>query len=361
MDQSLPKPPRAARKSHVTSHHGIERDDPYFWLRADNWQEVMQSPEALDGEIRTYLEAENAWFEAGFGNRAEDLKERIFKEIRGRIKEDDSSIPTPDGPFAYFSRMLEGKQYPLIVRTPREGGEETILIDCNAEAEGTEYFGFGGGAHSPDHRLMAWSVDRNGSEYYTLVVRDLQTGKELADRIERTAGGGVWAPDSKTIYYTELDDMHRPYRVLRHRLGTPQSEDEIVYEEKDAGFFVGVGNTLSRRFIVISAHDHQTSETYLIDAENPGAPRLIAPRQTGREYGVDERNGLLYIHTNADGAEDFKIATAPVDNPGPENWTDLVPHRQGVLITATIVISGHLIRLKAATRSGAWRPSRLSG
>ncbi len=346
MDHPLPQPPRAARKSHVTRHHGIERDDPYFWLRADNWQEVMQNPEALGSEIRAYLEAENTWFQQGFGDRAEPLKDTIFKEIRGRIKEDDSSIPTPDGPFAYFSRMLEGKQYPLIVRTPREGGEEQILIDCNIEAEGSEYFGFGGGAHSPDHQLMLWSADRKGSEYYTIVVRDLASGKELEDRIERSAGGGVWGPDSKTIYYTELDDNHRPWRVLRHRLGTPQSDDEVIFEEKDAGFFVGVGKTLSRKYITISAHDHQTSELWLIDAENPGAPRLIAARESGREYDIDERNGTLFIHTNADGAEDFKIVTAPVDNPGPENWSDLVPHREGVLINAMIVIAGHLIRLE---------------
>lgn len=346
MDKPLPQPPRAARVPHETSHHGITRNDPYHWLRAENWQEVMRDPDALAPDIRSYLEAENAWFEAGFGEGAAGLSDTIFKEIRGRIKEDDSSIPTPDGPFAYFSRMLEGKQYPQLVRTPREGGDETVLIDCNIEAEGTEYFGFGGAAHSPDHKLLLWSADRKGSEFYTIVVRDLATGKELDDRIERSAGGGVWGADSASFYYTELDDMHRPYRVLRHRLGTAQDADEVIYEEKDPGFFVGIGRTLSRKYVMISAHDHQTSELYLIDAENPGAPRLVAARETGREYDVDERNGTLYMLTNADGAEDFKIVTVSAEDPAPENWTDLVPHREGVLITAMIVISGHLIRLE---------------
>ncbi len=346
MDKRLPQPPRAARIPHSTTHHGMTREDPYFWLRAENWQEVMQTPDALAPDIRAYLDAENDWFEAGFGEKAEALTDTIYKEIRGRIKEDDSSIPTPDGPYAYFSRMLEGKQYPVLVRTPREGGAEAVLIDCNIEAEGTAYFGFGGASHSPDHKLMAWAADRKGSEYYTLVVRDLATGTELEDRIERTAGGGVWGPDSKTLYYTELDDMHRPFRVLRHTLGTAQADDEVIYEETDPGFFVGVGMLLSRKYIVISAHDHQTSEMWLIDAENPGAPSLVAPRQTGREYDVDERNGTLFIHTNAEGAEDFKIVTVPADNPGPENWTDLIPHREGVLITAMFVISGRLVRLE---------------
>ena len=346
MDKTLPQPPRAARISHQTTYHGITRDDPYHWLRAENWQEVMRDPAVLDDAIRAHLEAENDWFESQFGDRASDLTDTIYKEIRGRIKEDDSSIPTPDGSYAYFSRMLEGKQYPQLVRTPRDGGDETVLIDCNVEAEGTDYFGFGGAGHSPDHKLLLWSADRKGSEYYTLVVRDLETGKELPDRIERCSGGAVWGSDSKTLYYTELDDNHRPFRVLRHRLGTEQAEDEIIYEEKDPGFFVGIGKMLSKKHITVSAHDHQTSELYLIDAENPGEPKLIAGRETGREYDADERDGLLYILTNADGAEDFKIVTAPVAAPGPENWSELVPHREGVLITAMIVIAGHMIRLE---------------
>ncbi|MBU1176315.1 MAG: S9 family peptidase [Alphaproteobacteria bacterium] len=346
MDKHLPQPPRAARVPHRTTHHGITRDDPYFWLRADNWQEVMRDPSVLDPDIRAYLEAENDWFDSAFGKNAEGLTETLYKEIRGRIKEDDSSIPTPDGPFAYFSRTLEGKQYPQLVRTARAGGEEKVLIDCNVEAEGVDYFGFGGAGHSPDHSLLLWAADRKGSEFFTLSVRDLQTGRELEDRIERASGGGVWGADGQAFYYTELDDNHRPYRVLRHRLGTLQAEDEVVYEEKDPGFFVSIGKMLSRKYITIAAHDHQTSEIHLIDAGNPGVPRLVASRETGREYDADERDGLLYILTNADGAEDFKIVTAPAADPGPQNWTDLIAHREGVLITAMIVISGHMIRLE---------------
>jgi len=347
---SKPVPPRAHRIPHLSTIHGIERDDPYHWLRADNWQEVMRKPEALAGDIRAYLEAENAYFAAAFGDRAAGLQETIYKEIRGRIKEDDSGIPTPDGPFAYFARMLEAKQYPLLVRTPRDGGEETVLLDCNVEAVEAEgaYFGFGGASHSPDHKLLAWSADRNGSEYYTIRVRELSTGKELADTIEGAAGGGVWAADSATFYYTVLDDNHRPWRVYRHALGTPQTADELVYEEKDAGFFVGVGKVLSGKYIVISAHDHQTSELWLIDAHRPGKPQLVAGRETGREYSLDERQGELFILTNAGGAEDFKIVTAPADRPGAENWIDLVPQQPGVLVLDVIVIADYLIRLERA-------------
>ncbi len=337
--------PHAEERPQTVENHGVSRNDPYAWLRADNWQEVMQAPDKLPADIRAYLEAENTYFENEFGKRFEGLQDKIYKEIRGRIKEDDSGIPTPHGPYAYFSKMLEGQQYPQLVRTPRDGGAEEILIDCNVEA-GDGYFGFGGASHDPSHRLMTWSADRKGSEYYTIHVRNLETKQELEDRIERANGGGVWAADSKSFYYTELDDNHRPYRVLRHKLGTDQSADEVVYTEKDPGFFVGVGKLLGEKYIVISAHDHVTSECWLIDAEKGGEPKLVAAREPGREYDIAERDGLLYIRTNADGAEDFKIVTAPVDNPGYENWTDLVPHREGVLILDVIVIRDHMIRLE---------------
>jgi oligopeptidase B len=158
-----PLPPIAACKAHSVTDHGITRQDDYNWLRADNWQEVMTAPEKLDPEIRAYLEAENSYFESEFGKPTAALQETIYKEIRGRIKEDDSGIPTPDGPFAYNSRMLEGKQYPQLVRTPRRGGDEQILLDCNVEAGDSEYFGFGGGDHDPSHQFLMWSADRQGS------------------------------------------------------------------------------------------------------------------------------------------------------------------------------------------------------
>ncbi|HEV7290913.1 MAG TPA: S9 family peptidase, partial [Devosia sp.] len=338
-------PPIAARKPHEVTLHGIRREDPYHWLRAGNWQEVMQKPETLNPEIRAYLEAENDFYEAQFGEPTATLQDKIYKEIRGRIKEDDSGIPSPDGPFAYNSRMLEGKQYPQMVRTLRDGGPETVLLDCNVEA-GDGYFGFAGAEHDRSHRFLAWAADRAGSEYYDIVVRDLQTGTDSPETIKDTAGSYVWSNDSSALYYTEYDENHRPFRVRLHRIGTDQAEDPIIYEEKDPGFFVGVGRTQSDKFIVIDAHDHQTSECWLIDAEHGGEPRVVAPRVPEREYDIEEREGLLYIRTNADGAEDFKVVTAPVESPGAENWTDLVPHRQGVLILDTIVIRNHLLRLE---------------
>jgi oligopeptidase B len=180
-------PPVAKRVPHSHTHHNITREDPYAWLRADNWQEVMQKPETLDKDIRAYLDAENSYYEAEFGKPTAALQDTIYKEIRGRIKEDDSGVALPHGPFAYNTRMLEGKQYPLIVRTPRDGGEEAVLLDCNVEA-GDGYFGFAGASHDPSHRTLAWAADRAGSEYYDIVLRDLATSKDSDEVIRDTAG-----------------------------------------------------------------------------------------------------------------------------------------------------------------------------
>ena len=337
--------PVAAPRHHSETRHGVTRTDSYHWLRADNWQEVMADPAALPADIRAYLEAENAWYEKGFGGPTEGLREAIYKEIRGRIKEDDSSVPAADGPFAYAFRTREGDQYPLLVRTPREGGAEAVLLDCNAEA-GDGYFGFAGAEHSPCHTMIAWAADRNGSEYYTIHIRDLDTGRDREERIEKSGSGAVWATDSRRFYYVELDENHRPFRVREHWLGTQQADDAIVYEETDPGFFVGVDMAQSRRYLVISAHDHQTSEVWLVDAEAGGAPFCVEKRHENTEYSVEERKGTLYILTNDGEAEDFKIVTAPSTDPGVANWTDLVPHEAGRLILDIEVLANHLIRLE---------------
>lgn len=335
-------PPKAAKKDHLTTHHGIERNDPYHWLRDDNWQQVMRDPEVLDKDIRAYLEAENAFFEAHMDDSAE-LREEIYAEIRGRIKEDDSSVPFKDGDFAYFTRTLEGQQYPQICRSDRDGGNEHVLIDMNKEA-GEGYFRSGGTSHSPDHKLLAWSADRKGSEYFTIFVRDLSTGEELEDKIESTTGGVTWAADSKSFFYTVQDENHRPHKVFHHYLGEDPANDKMIYEEPDSGFFLGVGKTNSGNYILIDSHDHETSEVRFIDAHKLDAPTLIAERKNGHEYHVDDANGLFYIHTNTDGAEDYKLVTAPVAEPGMENWQDLVPHRPGVLLKGYFLKSRYLIR-----------------
>jgi oligopeptidase B len=339
-------PPVAERRPHFTVRHGVELVDEYAWLRADNWQEVMRDPATLDPQIRAYLEAENAFTEAALADTSA-LQETLFAEMKARIKEDDSSVPAPDGPFEYFTGFVTGGQYPRLMRRPRGGGPEQVLIDGNKEAEGKPYWSLGAAAHSPDHRYLAYAVDDKGSELFTIRIRDMATGQDLPDAIPDTRSAIVWARDSATLFYVRLDDNHRPLFVHRHRLGTPAEADPLIYEEKNIGFYVGVGQTQSGKYLVVDAHDHQTNEAYLIDADAPeGELKLVAAREHGHEYSVDHHGEQLFIMTNSAGAEDFRICEAPVAAPQPENWREVVPHKPGRLLLDIVAFAGHLVRLE---------------
>lgn len=344
-------PPVAAIRPQSRTVHGVILNDDYAWLRAENWRDVLRDPDTLPTEIRKHIEAENAWCDTLMAP-TKILQRELIKEMRGRIKEDDSEPPQPDGPFLYYSRYRRGGEHPLICRKPRanqgsKAGREQVMLDADALAEGKEFFDLGDAEHSPDHRLLAWSADEAGSELFLIRVRDLDTGKDLPDAIADTSGEMIWAADSSAFVYVALDDDHRPTRVLRHRLGTPQSADELLYEETDPGLFADIDQTQSRRFLLISSSDHETSEVSMVDlADEAGKPRLIAPRLAGRQYSVEHHGDELLIQTNADGAEDFKIVRAPLADPSPSNWVDLVPHKRGRLILSHICLAGRLIRLE---------------
>ena len=344
--KNLPPAPVAPKKPVTDTRHGITRTDDYAWLRADNWQAMFKDPTILDPEIRTHLDAENTYMKAAMAD-TEALQKTLFAEMKGRIKEDDSSVPVKDGPFAYGTFYVTGGEQPSFFRTPRDGGERSVLLDGDKEAEGKAYFRLGGVDHSTDHSRGLWSYDDKGSEYYTLRVRDLATGEDLADVIESTGGGGAWAPDGKSFFYTVLDDNHRPSKIFHHIVGTPQSDDRLVYEEEDPGFFMGVGGSMLDDFIYIDIHDHETSEYWLLPTSDlTGKPQLVAARETGLEYSLSEGGDVFYILTNADGAKDFKIMQAPVDKPSRENWTDVVPHTAGRLIIAHGAYARHLVWLE---------------
>jgi oligopeptidase B len=339
-------PPVARKEPVVTVHHGIELVDEYGWMRATNWQEVMRDPSALAVDIRTHLEAENAYTEASLADTRQ-LQEQLFREMKGRIKEDDSTVPTPDGPFEYYTSYIVGGQYPLICRRPRGGGAEEVLLDGNKEAFEKAYWQLGTLAHSPDHKLLAYTVDDLGSELFSLRVRDLATGRDLPDVIENTRGGIAWGKDNRTLFYIAIDEQQRPRSVLRHVLGSSPTDDVLVYREPDIGFYVGIGTTQSQRFIVIEAHDHQTSECHLIEADAPTAPpRLISPRQVGHEYSVEHWGDRLIVTTNSGAAEDFRICEVPLSDLSVANWRDLVTHKPGRLILETVAYADHLVRLE---------------
>jgi oligopeptidase B len=344
-------PPIAARKPSDRVIHGETLVDEYGWLRDENWREVMRDPAKLDLDIRAYLEAENAYAD-GWLAQLDELRRTLVAEMRGRIKEDDSTVPARDGPFAYFVRYREGGQHPQFCRRPSSGGADQTLIDGDALAKGLAYFQLGGGTHSPDHKRLAWSADDAGSEYYKIRVRDLETASDLADVVPDTSGGVVWTADGSAFYYVRLDDEHRPRRIYLHRLGTAVEDDRLVYEEPDKGFFMTLAELQAGAYAAISGGDHETSEAHLLDLADPAAaPRLVARRKVGERYEVEHHPAFgdepaLIVLTNADGAEDFKIMIAPLANPDRANWRELVPHRPGTLILDVALFRDWLVRLE---------------
>ncbi|MCL6709575.1 S9 family peptidase [Pseudomonas sp. R2.Fl] len=348
---SLPATPSVAKKPVADTRHGITRTDEYAWLRADNWQAMFKDPSLLDKEIRAYLEAENAYVEAAMAD-TKDLQKTLFSEMKGRIKEDDSSVPVKDGPFAYGTAFVTGGEQPRYFRIPRDGDHKDeairdLLLDGDREAVGKDYFRLTGVNNSNDHTLGIWGYDDKGSEYFTLRVRDLSTKQDLADVVENTGGGGVWTPDGKSFFYTLQDENHRPSKVFHHILGTPQSQDRLVYEETDPGFFMGVGGSLLDDFIYIDIHDHESSEYRILSTKDLTAePKLVAAREPSIEYTMTEGGDVFYILTNDSGAKDFKIVEAPIEAPQKENWKDVVPHEPGRLILDHSAYARHLVWLE---------------
>ena len=338
-------PPVAARKPVRLTAHGIERVDDYAWLRDPNWREVIQDPSRLAPDIRAHLDAENSYAEAVLAPLS-GLRVKLIEEMKGRIEPDDSGVPLPDGPYAYWRKYVPGAEHPRIVRAPRGGGPEQVLLDGPALAAGKSFFSFDEYHHSPNHRLYAYTVDETGSESHDLRIRDIGAGRDLPEVIPEVHTF-TWARDSRTLFYVRLDDEHRPRFVYCHHVGSDPKDDRLVYEEKDVGFEVSVDTTRSGRFVVISTKDLDTSEAWLIDAAQPeSAPRLVVARKPGLRYYLDDWGDRLVIRTNADGAEDFKLVTVPPSAPGRENWRDLVPYQEGRQILDMVALAGHLVRLE---------------
>jgi oligopeptidase B len=343
--RGAPKPPVAAKKPEQRSAHGVAWVDDYAWIRADNWREVLRDPAKLPAEIHAFLEAENAYADAVLApTRA--LQRQLAREMRARLKEDDSEVPQTDGPYAYYSRFRHGGQHRIYCRKPRGGGKEMVLIDGDARAAGKGFFHLSLVRWSPDHAKLAWSADDKGSEMYAICVRDLTAEVDLADRIDNTTGEAVWTADSQGFLYVEQDEDHRPWRVMLHWLGAPQSDDVEILEEADPAFFIAIRGARLGRSAMISVHGHDSSETHVVDLADPAAPpRLIAPRRPGFRYEAMDHGDVFYIRANSDGAADFQIVVAPREAPGEANWRPVVPHQTGRLIEHATLFKDFLVLL----------------
>ena len=326
-------PPDAPKRPEVLVAHGDERVDEWYWLR-----------DREDPEVIAHVEAENAWAAAQLAP-TEALQRTLFDEIVGRIQETDLSVPARKGEWWYLSRTVEGLQYGIWCR--RKGdvdGPEEVVLDQNELAAGHDYLAVTNTSVSPDAERLAYAVDHNGSERFTLRFRDLRTGEDLPDQVPDTYYGLAWAADSATVFYTKVDDSMRPYQLWRHALGTPAADDALVYQEDDERFFLGVALTKSERYVVLGLESKVTAEAWVLDATTPdGDFRVVHPREQGVEYEVDHHGDRFLIVTNADGAENFKLVEAPVDDPGRHRWTDVVPHRPDVKLDGIEVFAGHLV------------------
>lgn len=307
-DTTAIKPPVAEKRTHTYTHHGITIEDPYDWLYDKSY------PTVDDEAVLNHLKAENAYFEAKMAAQA-PLTEALFTEMRGRIKEDESTVPQKDGDYLYWSEFEEGAQYRKHYRKAVAGGDAELLIDENVLAEGLEYFRLGAASISQNQRYLAYSTDTNGSERYTARIKDLQTGELLADELTNLRGDLVWVAGDTALVYGPATEEWRTLEAKLHVIGTPTEQDVTLYQEADQSFGVSAGLTAQEDWLIIATGDNETSEVRLVPAADPtAAPILVKARQKGVEYSVDVRDGELWVWTN-DVHINFRLAKAPLANP----------------------------------------------
>jgi oligopeptidase B len=333
-------PPIAVRKPHTNEAHGVRWADDWHWLRDPNY------PDVQNDEVLAYLKAENDYFEAAMGPH-KALTDELFEEMKGRIKEDDSSVPIKDGDWLYWSAFKKGTQYRDWYRKPAEGGDGTLIYSENAEAEGKEYYRLGAFAVSPDGKLLATLIDDDGSERFKLIIRDLATGEDTQTVTLVGIGSPAWTSDSKGIVFTEVNDQWRSYRAQYHRIGDDPTKAVTLYEEKeDIAFSVGAARSTDDSLIFISTGNNSSNEVRFVSANDPSAPLiLIEPRRPDIQYEADAAHGKLWILTN-DNHVNFRVVTADPATPG--DWDELIAgsdrtylrgvtsHRDHMLITSRV-------------------------
>ena len=331
-DRATPLEPPAARKTpRVEALHGDRRVDDYYWLR-----------EKSDPEVIAYLKSENAYTDT-MTRGSEPFQEALYKEMLGRIKQTDLSVPYRLRGYYYYSRTEEGKQYSIQCRKhgSLEAAEE-ILLDLNERAKDHKFLGLGAFAVSDDGKQLAFSLDTTGFRQYTLHVKDLATGQWGPENAGKV-GSVVWAADNATLFYTVEDDTKRQYRLYRHKVGGPHAGDELLFEEKDERFSIGLRRSLSKAYLFLTTSSHTASEVSYLAADRPaGDFRLVTPREAEHEYYVEHHGDRFFIRTNQ-GAPNFRLMSAPAADPGKSSWREILPHRQEVMLAGMTVFANHYV------------------
>ena len=339
------KTPKAEIQAKSLTIHNSTRIDNYFWMRLTDEQKTAKNKDAQTQKVEAYLNSENEYFDKVTAS-TNNFQEELFEEMKGRIKEDDTSVPYFRNNYFYITRFEKGSQYPIYSRKKENlEAKEEILFDVNKEAEGYEYFQLGGLNVSPNNTLVAFATDTVSRRQYTIQIKNLETGNILTDKIENTTGGSVWSNDNKTLFYTKKDPLTlRSSSIYRHILGTDASEDVIVYEEKDETYSTYVYKTKSHKFIVIGSSSTLSSEFRIISADKPyGDWKIIQPREDNLEYSLAHYGDYFYIQTNKDGALNFKLMKTPVNKTAKENWVDVIPHRNETLLEDVSIFKNYLV------------------
>lgn len=339
------KPPVADKVAKKLEKHGDIRIDNYYWMRLTDEQRNDKTPDEHTQKVLDYLNAENDYFNTKMSH-TEKFREDLFQEMKSRIKEDDESVPYKENGYFYITRYEKGGQYPIYSRKKESlNAEEEILFDVNKLAEGYEYYVLRGVNISPDNKLVSFGIDTLSRRQYVLQFKDLATGEIYPEKIKNTTGTSVWANDNKTIFYTKKDPVTlRSDRIYKHVLGTDPSKDVEVYHEKDDTFSTFVYKTKSKKYIVIGSGSTLTDEYQVLEASNPdGNLRIVQPRTRGLEYGISHYGDHFYILTNKDGATNFKLMRTPEDKTTVENWEDVIPHRDDVLLEDISIFKDYLV------------------
>ena len=339
------QPPRASRKPFQFELHGQKIDDPYAWLRE------REAPEVLD-----YLRAENAYTEAVMAH-TEELQESLYQEMVGRLRETDQTVPARLDDYFYYSRTEKGKQYSIHCRKAGDlNAPEEILLDLNRSAEGKSYLRLGAFEISPDHRLLAYSLDETGSERYTLRILDLESGDHLPEEITNTSRSVEWAEDGECLYYVTLDAARRPCAAFRHHLGADPTTDPEIFHEKDERFFLSLYKTRSRRFLVLNLGSHTTTEVHYLDEQDPEVGfRRLRERKQDVEIFLDHHGDHLYLLSN-ENARNFRLSRAPIGRVGDGDWEEVIPHREDEKIDGVHFFRHHLV---VSLRTGGLRNLRI--
>ncbi len=331
-ETTLPVPPKARKEMKELINNGHTRIDNYFWLNQRDNPEVIK-----------YLEDENSYTETVIGHTRK-FQEKLFDEIVGRIKQTDQSVPYFDNGYYYYSKYEKGKEYPFYCR--KKGSLESpeeIMLDVNEMAGGYSYYAVGGLSVSPDNKLLAFGVDTLSRRIYNIYVKNLETGKIYSDLLENTSGSAAWGNDNKTFFYTVKDESLRPYKVLKHSLGEDAVADKEIFRESDETFYTFAYKTKSDKYIMITSQSTLSGEFRFLDADTPdGEFRIIQPRERDLEYNVDHYGDKFYIVTNYD-AKNFRLMEAPVNNPSKENWKEIIPHRDDVLLEGIEIFKNFLV------------------